>query len=242
MSNLILDIGNTRIKIAVFENKEMLFSQRVENFDRITLRQLSNDYALTSVILSNTGILENGLLEDLKDFFPMVLYLDHNTPLPIVNLYGTPYTLGKDRLAAAVGAQLIFPQSNCLIIDMGTCITLDYLTNVGQFLGGNITPGIQMRLRAMHEFTAKLPMVEIAIPDILFGNSTITAMQNGAVKGAFLEIETFIEEVKTKYGSINVILTGGDAHFFERYTKNEIFVAPNLVLEGLNEILQYNAD
>ena len=123
---------------------------------------------------------------------------------------------------------------------MGTCITMNFVNNKGWFLGGNISPGIKMRLKAMHKFTANLPLAENVLNDEFIADTTVKALQNGAIKGTFREIDSFITETRNKFGEIKVILTGGDAFFFENWTKNMIFVAPNLVMEGLNEILKYN--
>ena len=173
---------------------------------------------------------------------PVFIHLDHNTPIPIKNEYGAPESLGKDRLAAAVGAGKMFPGKNVLFFDMGTCITMNFIDSSGSFIGGNISPGIRMRLKAMHTFTDRLPMVPLEIPDEVIGKDTVKAMQNGGIKGAFREMESFIDEIRTDFGEIVIILTGGDANLFESYTKNKIFVAPYLVLQGLNEILKYNVN
>lgn len=239
--NLVIDIGNTSTKTALFQGSKLMFSSRYLIFGPEELSTLLSEYRIEGIIVCNTGKVTDAL-KALLNTLKRVLFFDFKSKLPIINAYETPATLGKDRLAAAVGAWIYFNKKNSIIIDMGTCITMDFLDAGGHYRGGNISPGIKMRLRAMHEFTASLPMVEVAYTEELFGDDTISAMQNGGVKGTFYEIESFIVEVKAKYESINVILTGGDAEYFEKFTKNEIFVAPYLVLEGLNEILKHNAD
>lgn len=211
----------------------------MRRYAHLILNKLTITEPLGAAIISSTATIPASLLECLKNI-PQYILLDYTTPCPVKNRYKNPASLGMDRLAAAVGARKLFPDQACLIIDTGTCITMNYLSAAGEFLGGNISPGIKMRLKAMHTFTARLPLAEINLPEDYFATNTIQAMQNGAVKGAFREIDSFIEETIIKYGTINVILTGGDAYMFESYTKNKIFVAPNLVLEGLNEILKYN--
>lgn len=238
--NLIIDIGNSNTKLAIFANDECIHSEVHQKFGVANLRDIRNRFKISSTILSNSGLINKYVLDDLKTQGGFI-HLDHHTKIPIVNQYGTPQTLGKDRIAAAVGAFKRFPSSCCLIIDMGSCITLDCLNSKGEFIGGNISPGIKMRLRAMHHFTANLPLVEPQYNEFLFAFTTETALQNGAVKGTFMEIDAFIKEVQHEYAYLVVILTGGDANYYENYTKNKIFVAPNLVMEGLNEILQYNA-
>lgn len=240
--NLIIDIGNTNVKFAVFKENELVYHLNAKKEGSFELyHQISQNYHIQRAILSATSIVDPKLIEVLcaLDFF---LTLDASTPIPIKNLYKTPDTLGKDRLAAAVACHKMYNHEACLFIDMGTCITFNYIDEQGAFLGGNISPGIAMRLKAMHTFTDKLPLVDIQVNDDFFAHTTHSAIQNGGVKGAFWEIEAFIQETKAKYSPINVILTGGDAHLFESFTKNEIFVSPFLVLEGLNEILKYNAN
>ena len=239
---LIADIGNTRIKLAVYKEDELLsFSATPRRFALLGLQKILFAFPITAAILSNTSEVDPIVIQLLSSL-PFFIHLDQNTPSPIINKYLTPHTLGKDRIAAAVGAKKRFSGKSVLFIDMGTCITMNFINSSGVFIGGNISPGINMRLRAMHKYTARLPKAPLQIPDEYFGSDTIKALQNGAIKGTFREIDTFIEETHQKFGAINVILTGGDAHLFENYTKNKIFVAPNLVLEGLNEILKYNVD
>ncbi|MEO0341013.1 MAG: type III pantothenate kinase, partial [Bacteroidota bacterium] len=169
-----------------------------------------------------------------------LLELDHRTPLPIINQYETPETLGKDRLAAVLGAFALFPDKVALVIDAGTCVTYDLLNDHRQYKGGNISPGWQMRLDAMHHFTAKLPKPEGKILDDWLGRDTNSALQNGAYYGLLAELQAYIDKIKKKYPFVNVILTGGDADFFAKNLKSKIFVNQNLVLIGLNKTLHYN--
>lgn len=239
--NLVIDIGNTRTKVAVFASSELLHVEIFEVFGVTKARKFIKDHNIQKCILSNSGKVSDNLLEYLA-VLNQFIHFSKDTPIGIVNQYDTKNTLGNDRIAGAVGTLIYFPEGNTLKIDMGTCITMDFINDKLEFVGGNISPGVNMRLKAMHHFTAKLPLVQVEVNHEIFGKSTTTAMQNGAVKGAFCEIDSFIERVREEYGIINVILTGGDAVLFEKYTKNEIFAVPNLVLEGLNEILKYNAN
>ena len=166
--------------------------------------------------------------------------LTEKTPLPIDNQYGTPKTLGKDRIAAVMGAYRLFPNQNCLVIDAGTCITYDLLTKHKTYLGGNISPGIDMRLKAMHQFTAKLPLVERGQQERIWGTSTETALRNGGQFGALYELEAFIRVCKEKFDPLTVVLTGGDGNFFAENLKTKIFARPNLVEWGLLEIFQFS--
>ncbi|HQV65529.1 MAG: type III pantothenate kinase [Saprospiraceae bacterium] len=239
--NLIIDQGNTRVKCAVFNSNDVIVfkSVKLKRYAHRILNELPSTLKIENVILSNTSLPDKFLMDQLRTY-QHFLHLDHSTKIPIVNKYGTPETLGKDRIAAAVGAWMKYPNENILFIDMGTCITMNFVNNKGWFLGGNISPGINMRFKAMHKFTANLPLAENVLNDEFIADTTVKALQNGAIKGTFREIDSFITETRNKFGEIKVILTGGDAFFFENWTKNMIFVAPNLVMEGLNEILKYN--
>ena len=167
---------------------------------------------------------------------PLVI-LDENTPLPIKNLYETPATLGKDRLAAAVGARAIFPGKNVLSIDAGTCITYDFLTKDGEYLGGSISPGIRMRFRAMHAFTGRLPLVEPEDFTGLIGKTTAESLLSGVINGVCEEIKGLIARYNEQYEDLTAVITGGDHEYLHNKLKINIFAVPDLVLPGLNEIL-----
>ncbi len=239
--NLAIDIGNTRTKVAVFKGEALLHQEVWGELTLAALKQLAYNQKAEKIILSSVSKQAAEVMSFLKGDFAF-LELTTDTPLPIRIRYKTPQTLGKDRIAAAVGAYHLFPGENCLVIDAGTCITLDLVSAEGEFLGGNISPGIEMRLKAMHQFTARLPMVARTseMPDEL-GDSTENAIRNGGELGALLEVEGFIRRMKKKYHPLRVVLTGGDADFFVKHTKTKIFAHQNLVLIGLNQILKHNA-
>lgn len=240
--HLVIDLGNTYVKYAVFHQNEIIDSgHKVKRLSYQLAKGLCEQYPISRGILSHTSEPQQKLLEVLTalDFFINFNEIEH---LPINIDYSTPDTLGRDRIAAAVGCFVLFPYQDAIFIDMGTCITKNFINSKGVFLGGNISPGISMRAKAMNKFTARLPWVELNIPPSDIGKNTIEALQNGAIRGAVDEIERFIEKKKTEIGRINVILTGGDRHFFEILSNIKIFAAPYLVLTGLNEILNYNVD
>ncbi len=239
--NLAIDIGNTRTKVAVFKGNDLLHQAVWGQLAVAALKTLAYNQNLEKVILSSVSEQPVEVLDFLKNSFSF-LELTAQTPLPISIRYKTPQTLGKDRAAAAAAAHHLFPGENCLVIDAGTCITMDMLSAAGEFLGGNISPGIEMRLKAMHHFTARLPLVArgTEMADEL-GDSTENAIRNGGELGALLEVEGFIERCRKEFSALRVILTGGDTDFFGRNTKTEIFANQNLVLIGLNQILQHNA-
>jgi len=241
--NLTIDIGNTRAKTACFEKERLVGWRSWEKWTAKELCAWATNQNARNVILSTVGERTDSALLECLQGFPSFLELDADTPVPVINRYRTPETLGKDRLAAVVGARQQFPNANCLVIDAGTCITYDLLTAEGVYPGGNIAPGVAMRLRAMHAFTARLPELSVAAGDEgWLGDSTESAMRRGAQMGAALEIEGYIGLCRRRLGQINVILTGGDADFLAKKLKSKIFVNHHLVLRGLNKILNYNVE
>jgi type III pantothenate kinase len=251
--NLAIDIGNTRTKLAVFDGENVLHKAVWENLAIPPLYELTYNQKVEKVILCSVATVPEEVEEWLMQHF-FYLQLSTETPLPIQVKYKTPKTLGKDRIAAAAGAYHLFPGQNCLVVDAGTCITLDILNAKGEFLGGNISPGIEMRLKAMHHFTKRLPLISKNqeatppipntgdIPPPFLGDNTENAMRNGGVYGAVWEMEGFIRLCRKYFRPLRVILTGGDADFFAKNIKTKIFAHPNLVLAGLNKILQYNVE
>lgn len=235
--NLCIDIGNTFIKIAIIKNEDLLFFKSQKKWLVRDIKNLKKKFNFQKAIISTVR-------KSLPRFWPFIektvpsYNLDHKLPIPIKNHYDTPKTLGKDRIAAAVGAFKAYKGNN-LVIDIGTCITLDYIDKRGNYWGGNISPGIELRLKAMHQFTANLPSVRRKTPKIMLGTNTVNAINNGAIWGIVTEIEAYKDRITTKYGRINVILTGGDGAFFGDLVNSKIFVNTNLVLFGLNEILVY---
>jgi type III pantothenate kinase len=238
--NLVVDIGNSRIKYAFFEDGIIQSQNSVEPSASETIFHDVWMNKGTRAILSASGKLDDSFLQKLKNEMEVIVF-DHNTKLPVTIAYETPETLGKDRIAGAVAAWKMFPGESSLIIDMGTCITTNIINTKGEYLGGTISPGVQMRTKAMAAFTENLPLVDLELPKELIGRNTITALQNGVIRGTYYEIQTFIDNVKPIFGINNVILTGGDAKIFGNLLNFEIFALPNLVLSGLHEILQYNA-
>lgn len=238
--NLALDIGNTRTKIGLFRENELVEQAIWMDWTLAQLLAFGNRAGVNHVIVSSVVEPDEMMREKLAEHF-RVWELTHLTLLPFENQYETPETLGKDRLAAVAGAHFLFPQKNCLAVDCGTCIKYDMLTADGVYHGGNIAPGAQMRISAMHHFTARLPEVPMRMPDDFTGRSTETALQNGALRGAVLEIEGFVRLFNGKYSELKVILTGGDAAFFQPHLDvPNLILEPELTLFGLNHILNFN--
>ncbi len=260
MHNLVLDIGNTNSKIAVFEANELLFyrvlqpiderAKGINGKDNLTgiadiLRDLLDKYAIQYSVLST--VKEN--FEELIGFLKAKThYIEFSTRLNIgvKNNYKTPSTLGLDRWAKVIAAYRIYPQQNCLMIDAGTCITYDLLNDQGEYYGGSISPGVYMRFESLNHFTQRLPLIkwnqeENEIPQ---GSDTITAIKNGVLQGIVNEVQGFIALNNEKNKELKVILTGGDAPFLLKQLKNSIFAPqiipdPYFVLKGLNEVIAF---
>ena len=237
---LAVDIGNTKIKLAVFENDVKIFSASVEKETALTqVAEIFSEYPkISKSILSVVGKEEEQLFLWLKEH-TVVIHINRETPMPFTNNYATPHTLGVDRMVLAAGAVLQFPRQNRLVIDAGTCVTYDFISADNVYHGGAISPGLQLRYNAMHTFTTKLPLLYPEMPQSFTGNSTNASLHAGAVCGLLFEIEGFISVYEARYGALTVILTGGDAEFLAKSLKNTIFANSNFLLESLNNLYKY---
>lgn len=240
---LVLDLGNSMQKYAVFSGDEMieLHAEKlltIENLYAVIKKFQIKSCILASVVHHDSN-LEKMLYENCN-----TIILNYTTPLPFKNLYASPETLGKDRLACAVAAWKTFPGKNVLALDAGTCIKYDFVSAEETYLGGAISPGLNMRFKALHNYTDKLPLLNTDMLGQKFlaitGDSTEHSILSGVGVGALLEVDGAIDRYRGKYKDLQVILTGGDASFFENHLKNRIFAVPNLVLQGLHVILDYN--
>ncbi len=242
--NLIIDLGNSLSKIAIFENSTITQTKNVptdkefSDIDKEWLKTLTGE--INNVIVSSVVGYENNRITTLKNMFSNILLLNHETKIPIRNLYQTKQTLGYDRIAAAVGANAIFPNTNVLVIDIGTAITFDMVNEHNEFLGGNISPGMAIRYKALHQFTKKLPQLSKNEDFNLIGKNTTEAITNGVQNGIIFEIDGYINQFSLLFNNLKVILTGGDTFFFAKKLKNTIFAEQNLLFLGLNRILDYN--
>lgn len=233
----ILDIGNTKVKLfSVTQN----FNLEFESFEWSEKKIKKKLEIFSDIIISNVRFDDIDIKTFLKSTGVNFIYLDYNTPLPIKLDYNTIETLGKDRIATAVAAYYEFPNEATLIFDIGSCITIDFIDDSGVFNGGRISPGLQMRLKAMHNQTGQLPLVEISENILEIGKSTNEAILGGAFLGILYEIEGTIANFKKRYDSINIILTGGDAFRFDKRVKNSIFADKFFLLKGLKHIFEYN--
>lgn len=243
--NLVIDIGNSAAKAAIFDGQAdaPLESLSRPPGDLSFLLPLARRHDCRRAILSSVVDLSAAMRRNLAALPCPVLQLTASTPVPIGNRYRTPETLGTDRLAAAVGAAMRFPERNVLVVDAGTCITYELVTAHGEYLGGNISPGLNLRLAALHQGTGHLPLVSSSdgharLP--LLGYDTPTAIRAGIVRGITYEIEGYVRRLSKKYPDLLVVLTGGDVFHFDNSLKKRIFADKFLVLRGLNQILLYN--
>jgi type III pantothenate kinase len=238
---LAIDVGNTRIKAAVFEDNTLLellvFSK--EELQQKTTFILQQHIEIKDIVIATVGNTSHSDFSFLKKTASLH-FISHESKFPFENLYATPTTLGIDRMVLAAGATLQFPNQNRLIIDAGTCITYDFVSENNQYLGGAITPGIGLRYAALNHFTAKLPLLTTTLPANFIGNSTPESIHSGVINGTIHEIDGFIEEYKSQYAKFIIILTGGDSEFLAKRLKNTIFAHSNFLLESLNQTFQYN--
>jgi len=239
--NLVIDIGNSRTKLAVFNDHDLMFSVPLDELKVDQLQLLLDEYPqLNKGIISSVRNYPDEINRFLRSSFEHFIEFNDQTPVPIINRYKTPETLGYDRLAAAIGATDLFPGENLLVIDAGTAITYDLITKDNEYLGGNISPGLETRFKALHHFTGKLPLVSRQMEFQPLGRDTESAIRAGVQMGLIFEAGQTITYFNTIYEKLKVILTGGDADFFDRNLKNTIFVQFNLALFGLNKVLEFN--
>lgn len=231
---LAIDVGNTFVKYAVFKEDRIIYSNQSDLLDEKLISKISLDYNIRSLIISSVRI-EKKISIDLD-----ILYLSYRTNLPITIDYKSPETLGNDRIANICAASSLFPEKDILIIDAGSCITIDYISKEYKYLGGRISPGLQMRYKSLNYFTEKLPKLDFKDEFLFLGDSTNSCIISGVQNGIISEIDDIITEIKKENPDLFVLGTGGDIFFFEKVLKNPIFADSNLLMKGLNKILQYN--
>lgn len=242
MKRLIIDIGNTRCKWVIFDNGQMQTVHFAEAF---------SSALLGNIFIENEGI-EEAILSSVRDFpvecrdiltmqTDLFIELSHHTSVPIVNRYKTPETLGLDRLAAAIGAAALFPAKPLLVIDAGTAITIDFVSANNEYLGGNISPGIETRFRALNHFTGKLPLIEMANEFDPLGTDTQSAIRAGVQQGVLFEIDSYIAHFTEKHAGLICLVTGGHAPFLSERLQNTVILHEHLTLFGLHQILEHNS-
>ncbi len=240
--NLTIDIGNTRVKTGVFRGHKMLFndSQPLQNFKKGIVKIVDN-YAIKYAIISSVGDLKEEDFKFLSDLVE-IHFLTYKTKVQFINKYKTPASLGVDRIALVSASVDQFPNTNVLVFDVGSCITYDFVNDQKEYFGGAISPGIQMRYKALNTFTENLPKLSAASEIPALGNTTDNAIHLGVLQGVICEIEGVIELFKAQKQKLTIVLTGGDTIFLAKNIKSTIFANPNFLLEGLNSILTYNIE
>jgi type III pantothenate kinase len=238
-TTLCLDFGNTRMKCGVFVDGEFQEEQILENDHEDTIRVLLDRYQPSRTILSSV-IHHNPRVEELLRATTHFHKLDHHSKVPVTTPVGKPETIGADRLALVVAAVTLFPGKNNLVIGLGSAITYNYINKDKEFIGGGISPGMEMRFRSLHEYTAKLPLVKADWNFPLAGYDTRTNILSGVILGMAKEIDGIIGAYQEKYDNFNVLMSGGDSAYFTRHLKSKIFADPYLIYKGLYAISEYN--
>ena len=236
--NLIVVIGNNCAKYYLFNGEQIVLHSRRANYSYGIMEEWNREFGIDKAIVSSVIDLDAGYREAFASLGCPVLWFNSTTPVPLTIDYDTPETLGSDRLAAATGAWHEAPQRNMLVIDCGSAITIDFVDRNGHYRGGNIAPGIKMRLQALHNYTSRLPLVEKEGELPLLGHNTETAIRSGVIRGICHEIDGYIDEFKENYGDVLVFLTGGDEKSLKNNIKSRIFADKYLVAKGLNRILR----
>ena len=235
---LIIDIGNTSTKIALFDRQEIFATSNISDLTFESVQQFVAKQNISATIISSVRDVDSQI-SSISDHYDALILSDKHL-LPIKNNYKTNETLGKDRLAAVVGASFLYPERDIIVFDIGTCLTIDILNKKGEYIGGRISPGILMRYKALHTFTDKLPLVKQEKSTFMIGNDTTTSISSGVQQGILAEIKLAVSEYRLHKNDAVAVVTGGDCFFFEKELKNSIFANPNLVLIGLNTILDFN--
>ncbi len=239
--NLVLDIGNTRMKAGIFDKSGLVQNYNFPKNASAEIKRLIQQFPDLRFAIVSSVVAHSKDVVNLIGHKVNVTEFNFNTNIPIQNAYKSPDTLGNDRLAAAIGAWSKFPGKNILVIDAGTCIKYEFVSDKGEYIGGAISPGLEMRFKALNTFTDRLPLIaKDEEYDQLTGRTTRESILSGVQNGAITELKGVISQYQSQYPQLQCVLTGGDWQFFENALKNSIFAAPFLVLEGLNEILNFN--
>lgn len=236
--HLAVDLGNTTAKIGLFDDNQLLTTYAPVSLDDVI--RLVQETPVSHAVVCSVNQDATGWQQALQPFITSVWVLNHQLPVPLRLRYQTPQTLGADRVAAVCGAKVLYPAKTCLVMDVGTCLTYDLVDIDNLHWGGSISPGLRMRFRAIHAFTARLPLLEPEPAPELIGVTTKDAILSGVINGMTAEMEGIIRKYGENFPEMRVLFCGGDAKFFENSVKEPIFVIPELVLIGLNRIIQHN--
>ncbi|MDB0043356.1 type III pantothenate kinase [Flavobacteriaceae bacterium] len=237
--NLVIDLGNSSLKVALFDKNVMTNKFIYTNQSLNTISDLFKNNVIDNSLISNVSTIDKNILDFLK-INSNLISINESTDLPFINLYKTKNTLGHDRIALVSAAAINFSNENVLIIDAGTCITYDFKNSKNEYLGGGISPGISMRFKSLNNETANLPLSLINLENKLIGDDTLSSINSGVVNGVIYEIEGVVQQYKDRFNNIRIILTGGDSNFLLKKIKNTIFADQNFLLKGLNYLLEIN--
>ena len=237
--NLVVDIGNSSLKVAIFDKKLMTSKFIYTNQSLNIFSDLFKNNVIDNCLISNVSTIDKNILDFLK-INSNLFSINESINLPFINLYKTKNTLGHDRIALVSAAAIDFPDQNTLIIDTGTCITYDFKNSENEYLGGGISPGIQMRFKSLNSQTSKLPLSTINLDYKLIGDDTNSSINSGVVYWVISEINGIINQYQERFKNIKIILTGGDSNFLLKKIKNTIFADQNFLLKGLNYLLENN--
>jgi type III pantothenate kinase len=238
--NLVLDIGNTSAKAAIYNGHSLVKKERLETFDRASLESFLGKIHPSGAIVSSVVTEPADVISLVRERTKNVHHLTWRSEYPFKINYSTPETLGVDRLAAAAGALLKLAGHDLLVIDAGSAVTFDVVSG-GEYLGGSISPGLAMRLRALHEFTGRLPLAELNESFSFPGKSTLDAIAGGVLMGLVFEINEYIRTFEKRYNALIPVITGGDGEKLSSLTEPRVICYPDLVSDGLNYLLEYNA-
>jgi len=241
--NLIIDIGNTRVKLAVYEHDNYVYkiTTTKKYFFQTVKKILKKHSEIKRGIISSVDFFSREEEINLNQLLQLTI-VNASMKLPFKNLYATPSTLGVDRIALIAAASKQYKKKNVLVIDAGTCVTFDFLNHENEYLGGAISPGLTVRYEALHNLTAKLPLLKPENSDFFIGNSTESSIHSGVINGLVNEIDGVIQQYQSTYTDLTVILTGGDTNFLAERLKSSIFANSNFLLDGLNHLLKINTD
>ncbi|MCQ2312083.1 MAG: type III pantothenate kinase [Paludibacteraceae bacterium] len=239
--NLCIDQGNSRTKIAIFEGERLKKHIIYKHFSSLDVERLFSLYPIDNSIISSVSNIEPSVVNALHRLSKRCVLFDHTTSIPIKNCYDTPATLGQDRLAAAVAAAHLYPSENVLIVDVGSAITYDVVTEQNEYIGGNIAPGLKMRFSVLKQMTKKLPYVEVEAEELipLFGKNTHDAIAAGVIRGTIFEVKGYMRALAERVAHFETIITGGNNPYIIKSIECA-HVEKHLVLIGLNVILNYN--
>lgn len=241
--NLVLDIGNSRTKFGLFASNNLVYMEDIDSLDRDVVTDIFERFpnikkGIVSTVSTSYTEIESFIRETNKSV--ALIEMNHRLETGIENKYETANTLGMDRLAGIVGGRALFEDENILVIDAGSCITYDYIDKKGRYYGGAISPGITMKFRALNNFTGNLPLVSNISKTSILGKNTVESISSGVINGSLFEVEGYIDYYRSQVSGLKVIITGGDSEFLYRNIEKETYIEKNLVLFGLNIILETN--